>query len=256
MAPPVTGRKRSREEAERAEPPPLRVSNIVATMHIVSRATRLAHLWKPGAQTRAALNLPQLTLRIPGCEYDSCQFSASILRLAGIGTTALLFATANAVCTGARDMAATYYAVCVYMSILTRHGGLAVDAANVRVQNMVCSADAGFLINQLALWKDHQLNCPSFQPDVFPALIFRLGKPSDVVFLLFRSGKAIVTGARDYASAARVWNEFFTSKLRYYADAPNSTSNSAEYRACVAQSVGTDVPVTALAMARASADML
>ena len=58
------------------------------------------------------------------------------------------------------------------------------------------------------------------------------------------------------ASAARVWNEFFTSKLRYYADAPNSTSNSAEYRACVAQSVGTDVPVTALAMARASADML
>jgi transcription initiation factor TFIID TATA-box-binding protein len=63
----------------------------------------------------------------------------------------------------------------------------------INVQNMVASSD---LYGELNLDKiAFTVDNAEFEPEQFPGLVFRMTKPK-VVFLLFRSGKIVCTGAK------------------------------------------------------------
>lgn len=68
------------------------------------------------------------------------------------------------------------------------------------VRNMVCTADLGFQVdlNQLAIGLG--LEQVEYEPEQFPGLVYRPAE-SECVILVFGSGRAVITGARDEETA-------------------------------------------------------
>jgi len=63
------------------------------------------------------------------------------------------------------------------------------------VQNIVGSCDAGFPINLEDLSNSgHKMYC-TYEPELFPGLIYRMMDPK-IVLLIFASGKIVLTGAK------------------------------------------------------------
>ena len=62
-----------------------------------------------------------------------------------------------------------------------------------KVQNIVCSVDLKFYIHLEKMNIIHE-KFTTYEPELFPGLIFRV---SDIVYLIFNSGKVVITGSKD-----------------------------------------------------------
>lgn len=236
--------------------PRVTTANVVCTLQLTPRQYSLRAALETERPPRMPLNLSLLSLLILGLEYFPRQFSAGILRLHEPCITMLLFSSGNSVCTGARHMNVAKYAIQVLRCMLA-NVGIHADLMNVNVQNIVSNSQTDFLVDQQALWRDNQMLCASYQPDLFPGLVVRwrqaAGPKSKVVMLVFRTGRVVITGARSRRDARQAWSEFYTQKLVHYKDV--GTTSSAEYCAYVTQrSMTHDVPVAALQLARGPID--
>ena len=63
-----------------------------------------------------------------------------------------------------------------------------------KIQNIVGSIDVGFCLRLECFHTCHSQFC-SYEPELFPGLIYRLHEPK-VVLLIFVSGKVVITGAK------------------------------------------------------------
>jgi len=72
--------------------------------------------------------------------------------------------------------------------------GFKPQLIDFKVQNMVGTLDVGFPIRVEGLVYAHS-TFASYEPELFPGLIYRLVSPR-VVFLIFVSGKVVITGAK------------------------------------------------------------
>lgn len=70
----------------------------------------------------------------------------------------------------------------------------------VVVQNMVATASLGTDLNLDAIAVS--LDNTEYEPEQFPGLVYRMSDPK-VVFLLFGSGKIVITGAKSLEEAER-----------------------------------------------------
>lgn len=61
-----------------------------------------------------------------------------------------------------------------------------------KIQNIVGSIDVGFCL-RLECFHTCHTNFSSYEPELFPGLIYRLHDPK-VVLLIFVSGKVVITG--------------------------------------------------------------
>mgnify|MGYP006190216799 CR=1 FL=1 len=68
-----------------------------------------------------------------------------------------------------------------------------------------------------------------YEPELFPGLVFRTIDPK-VVFLVFRSGKIVSTGAKNLEVIKKVFKAFYHGILKHYTDATSADGNSATYR--------------------------
>ena len=70
------------------------------------------------------------------------------------------------------------------------------SSPKVEIKNIICSSDLGssFNLEKLALALGSEK--VEYEPEQFPALIYRLKSPNSV-FLIFSSGKIIITGIQD-----------------------------------------------------------
>ncbi len=68
------------------------------------------------------------------------------------------------------------------------------EHVDFKIQNMVGTADVGYPIRLEGLVYAHS-SFASYEPELFPGLIYRLASPR-VVFLIFVSGKLVITGAK------------------------------------------------------------
>ncbi|MGZ7194306.1 MAG: TATA-box-binding protein, partial [Halobacteriota archaeon] len=71
----------------------------------------------------------------------------------------------------------------------------------IKVQNIVASADLHSVLNLNAIAIGLGLENIEYEPEQFPGLVYRLSEPK-VVVLLFGSGKLVVTGGRVPEDAA------------------------------------------------------
>lgn len=141
-------------------------------------------------------------------------------------TTALIFSSGKMVCTGAKSeedsrLAARKYAriiqklgfpvSVILFTILWLQQGLVLDFEvpfyllmsslifqakflDFKIQNMVGSCDVKFPIRLEGLVLTHG-QFSSYEPELFPGLIYRMVKPR-IVLLIFVSGKVVLTGAK------------------------------------------------------------
>jgi len=72
--------------------------------------------------------------------------------------------------------------------------GFPAKFKDFKIQNMVGSVDVKFAIRLEQLVLNHA-QFTSFEPELFPGLVYRMIKPK-LVLLIFVSGKVVLTGAK------------------------------------------------------------
>jgi transcription initiation factor TFIID TATA-box-binding protein len=147
------------------------------------------------------INLKQITLALEGADYDPEQFPGLVYRTKDPKTAALIFRSGKIVCTGAKSIDDVYKGLeNVFQSL--RNIGIDVKGTpEIKVQNIVASADLHSVLNLNAIAVGLGLENIEYEPEQFPGLVYRLSDPK-VVVLLFGSGKLVVTGGRKPEDAA------------------------------------------------------
>jgi len=140
------------------------------------------------------LDLKMIATRARNAEYNPKRFTAVIMRIREPKTTALIFATGKMVCAGARSEDASRLASRKYARIVQKLGYPEVKFTNFRIENMVATANVQFPIRLEGLADAHD-DYSSYEPELFPGLIYRMVVPK-ATLLIFVSGKLIITGAK------------------------------------------------------------
>ncbi|KAH7889974.1 TBP-domain-containing protein [Phlebopus sp. FC_14] len=166
------------------------LQNIVATVNLDCR-----------------LDLKTIALHARNAEYNPKRFAAVIMRIRDPKTTALIFASGKMVVTGAKSEDDSRLAARKYARIVQKLG---FDAkfAEFKIQNIVGSCDVKFPIRLEGLAYSHG-QFSSYEPELFPGLIYRMLKPK-VVLLIFVSGKIVLTGAKVREEIYTAFNTIYT----------------------------------------------
>ncbi|KAK9470369.1 uncharacterized protein V1510DRAFT_423246 [Dipodascopsis tothii] len=152
------------------------LQNIVATVNLECR-----------------LDLKTIALHARNAEYNPKRFAAVIMRIREPKTTALIFASGKMVVTGAKSEDDSKLASRKYARIIQKLGFNA-KFMEFKIQNIVGSCDVRFPIRLEGLAFSHG-HFSSYEPELFPGLIYRMVKPK-IVLLIFVSGKIVLTGAK------------------------------------------------------------
>lgn len=152
------------------------LQNIVATVNLDCR-----------------LDLKTIALHARNAEYNPKRFAAVIMRIREPKTTALIFASGKMVVTGAKSEDDSKLASRKYARIIQKLG-FNSKFTDFKIQNIVGSCDIKFPIRLEGLASRHH-NFSSYEPELFPGLIYRMIKPK-IVLLIFVSGKIVLTGAK------------------------------------------------------------
>ncbi|KAJ7035639.1 TBP-domain-containing protein [Mycena alexandri] len=166
------------------------LQNIVATVNLDCR-----------------LDLKTIALHARNAEYNPKRFAAVIMRIRDPKTTALIFASGKMVVTGAKSEDDSRLASRKYARIVQKLG---FDAkfSEFKIQNIVGSCDVRFPIRLEGLAYSHG-QFSSYEPELFPGLIYRMIKPK-VVLLIFVSGKIVLTGAKVREEIYTAFNTIYT----------------------------------------------
>ncbi|KII64876.1 TATA-box-binding protein [Thelohanellus kitauei] len=152
------------------------IQNIVATINM-------------GCQ----VDLRTVALSARNAEYNPKRFAAVIMRIRNPRTTALVFSSGKLVLTGARTEEEARIAARKHARIIQKLGFPAFFC-DFKIQNIVASCDVMFPIRLEGIHSEHT-NFSSYEPELFPGLVYRLVSPK-VVVLVFVSGKIVFTGAK------------------------------------------------------------
>jgi transcription initiation factor TFIID TATA-box-binding protein len=138
-----------------------KLQNLVATVNLSCR-----------------LDLKTIALHARNAEYNPKRFAAVIMRIRDPKTTALIFASGKMVVTGAKSESDSKLASRKYARIIQKLG---FDAkfSDFKIQNIVGSCDVQFPIRLEGLASTHH-NFSSYEPELFPGLIYRMMKPKIV----------------------------------------------------------------------------
>ncbi|RDD44910.1 TATA box-binding protein-like protein 2 [Trichoplax sp. H2] len=139
------------------------------------------------------LELQKIALHARNAEYNPKRFAAVIMRIREPRTTALIFSSGKMVCTGAKSEEQSRLAARKYARVIQKLG-FPAKFTEFRIQNMVGSCDVKFPIRLEGLVLAHG-QFSSYEPELFPGLIYRMVKPR-IVLLIFVSGKVVLTGAK------------------------------------------------------------
>jgi len=139
------------------------------------------------------LDLKKIALHARNAEYNPKRFAAVIMRIREPRTTALIFSSGKMVCTGAKSEEQSRLAARKYARVIQKLG-FPAKFIDFKIQNIVGSCDVKFPIRLEGLVLAHCQFC-SYEPELFPGLIYRMVKPK-IVLLIFVSGKVVLTGAK------------------------------------------------------------
>ncbi len=175
----------------------------------------------------SGLNLKAIAMKYAFLEFNPQTFAAAIMRIRYPRTTALAFQSGNMVCTGARSLLLSRLAARKYCRIF-QAVGIPVCFKNFKIQNIVASASVGFTIKLQEIAEAYGPYC-QYEGDLFPGLILRSINPK-LVFLIFRSGKIVITGGKNVQDIERTYHSLYTNIIVKFRDIQGSTQSSSQYR--------------------------
>jgi len=152
------------------------------------------------------LDLKKIALQARNAEYNPKRFAALIMRIREPRTTALIFSSGKMVCTGAKSEDESKLAARKYARIIQKLGFNA-KFLDFKIQNIVGCVDVQFSLRLESFHTCHSTFC-SYEPELFPGLIYRMIKPK-VVLLVFVSGKVVITGAKTREEIYEAFNNLY-----------------------------------------------
>lgn len=158
------------------------------------------------------LDLKIISLHAINSEYNPKRFAAVIMRIRDPKSTALIFSSGKMVCTGAKSETDSKLASRKFARIIQKIG-FKVTFKDFKIQNIVASCDVGFPIRLDSLVLQHS-NFASFEPEIFPGLIYRMVKPK-IVLLIFVSGKLVITGGKQREDIQLAFDNIYPILLEY-----------------------------------------
>lgn len=137
--------------------------------------------------------LEKIVSKMEGMEYEPEQFPGLVYRMTDPKAAALIFGSGKIVCTGARSLEDVKEVFRKVVLIIKKTGAKIPKDYKFQVENIVSSAklDAKLNLDTIAF----NLENSEYEPEQFPGLVYRMLDPK-VAFLLFGSGKIVITGAR------------------------------------------------------------
>ena len=203
--------QRKKKQKLNVDIPPYQLVNVVSTCSL-------------GVEN---IDLRKLALEKNFLEFNPLTFAAATFRIRSPRTTCLLFASGNMVITGSSNEHESRLAARKYCAVLQKCN-LRVMFKDFGIQNIVASANVGFTINLQDI-ADEYSSYASYDPDLFPGLVFRSVQPK-LVFLIFRSGKIVITGAKKNEEIAVTYNSLYRNIIIKHRGEEGSTASSSEYR--------------------------
>ncbi|MCD7465019.1 TATA box-binding protein-like protein 2 [Datura stramonium] len=170
----------------RSEQPVHHSSGIIPTLQNIASTVNL--------DCGNKLDLKAIALHARNAEYNPKRLPAVIMRIREPKTTALIFGTGKIVCTGAKSEGDWKLATRKFARIIQKLGYPEVKFKDFKIQNIVASCDVRFPIRLEGLAYAHRA-FSSYEPEIFPGLIYRMKQPK-IVLLVFASGKIVITGAK------------------------------------------------------------
>src|SRR5665811_2409790 len=143
----------------------------------------------------AKLDLNQVITVFEGAEYNKERFPGVVYRTISPKTAALIFGSGKIVCTGAKSIADVNTGLSKVFEKLREMGTQIIGKPEIKIQNIVASANLGRVLNLNAIAIGLGLENIEYEPEQFPGLVYRLSSPK-VVMLLFGSGKIVITGGK------------------------------------------------------------
>jgi len=194
------------------EPPPFRIDNVVSTFKMSQK-----------------LDLLNIAKKIFFLEYNCSKFTAATLRLKNPKTTALSFSSGSVVCTGAKSVSESKRAATIYIKVF-KTAVPDIKLIDFKVQNIVASTKCPFTIDLVGIVQSFSVRT-SFAIELFPGLVFRFDNPK-IVFLVFRSGSVVITGANNIQTIHHMLQKFYNTVLCPFRDTTElaDISNSSEYK--------------------------
>jgi len=130
-------------------------------------------------------------------EYKPSRFPGLVFRMKKPKTSILIFGTGKMVCTGAKSEDELKKAVLSAVRKLKAGGIVVAKKPKVQITNIVASTSLGKFIDLEQLYESERMmgGRVIFEPEQFPALIYRMVSP-EVVFLIFSTGKIVCAGAK------------------------------------------------------------
>ncbi|EHP86587.1 TATA-box binding family protein [Methanotorris formicicus Mc-S-70] len=155
-------------------------------------------------QIGSDIDLEEAALILDNAEYEPEQFPGLVCRLSEPKVALLIFRSGKVNCTGAKSKEEAEVAIKKIIKELKDAGMDIIDDPEVKVQNMVATADLGIEPNldDIAL----MIEGTEYEPEQFPGLVYRLDDPK-VVVLIFGSGKVVITGLKKEGDAEIALNK-------------------------------------------------
>ena len=143
--------------------------------------------------THSKFVLEQLAAKLPDAEYAPESFPGLVYRVKEPKASVLVFSTGKMICSGTKSLEQAKQAVKAALVNFRAIGMEISDRLNTEVVNIVASSDLGSPIelNNVIFNLD---NC-EYEPEQFPGVVHRIDTPK-TVFLIFSSGKIVITGAK------------------------------------------------------------
>jgi len=139
------------------------------------------------------LPLEKLATKLERAEYNPEQFPGLILKMDVPKASALLFSSGKIICTGTKSMREARKAIDAIVKKLEAIGLKVTGKPDMEVQNMVASGSVGGKLNLNEIV--FKFENTEYEPEQFPGLVYKL-PDSHITFLLFGTGKIVVTGAK------------------------------------------------------------
>jgi len=151
------------------------------------------------------VNLDAVVKGFPSAEFPSERFPGVVFRLKKPKTATLIFSSGKMICTGGRSENEARRAVESVVRELSNEGIITPKRSGVKIDNIVASANLGRNIDLESVSK---LQRTMYEPDQFPALIYRMNDPK-VVFLIFSTGRIVCVGAKSEIEVQRAIRGLF-----------------------------------------------
>lgn len=164
------------------------------------------------ASVGCVLDLKTVALHARNTEYNPKRFAAVIMRIRSPKTTCLIFRSGKIVITGAKSIEQSQFAGKKFCKILAKIG-FPTSFQGFKIQNIVGSCDLKSNVRLEGLAFDTYISS-SFEPEVFPGLVYRMIAPK-IVILVFVSGKMVITGAKTTNDVFEGFTKFYPVVTRH-----------------------------------------